>query len=130
MLKVQSMIYREMWYMMITQKTLLPGQPGSKKWVEKYGRRLVCVRYKYDAQTREKMITVELVEQKKKWRKNKKRIPGNKIVFLRVNYGEVDLGIKIRSFGGQWDRKKKVWKLAYKAVKALRLENRIISEEE
>jgi hypothetical protein len=29
--------------------TRRPGQPGTKKFVERYGERLVCVRYRYDA---------------------------------------------------------------------------------
>jgi len=51
---------------MKTRRTLYPDQPGSKKWVRKYGKKLVCVRNKYDEVLQEKMITVELVEEKEK----------------------------------------------------------------
>ena len=31
---------------MLAQKKLKPGQPGTKKLVEEYGSRLLCVRYR------------------------------------------------------------------------------------
>lgn len=31
-----------------TKRTILAGQPGTKKWIDKYGKDLICVRYKYD----------------------------------------------------------------------------------
>jgi hypothetical protein len=31
-----------------TVKTLVPGQQGTKKLYNKYGKNLVCVRYRYD----------------------------------------------------------------------------------
>jgi hypothetical protein len=45
---------------MKTKKKLMPGEPGSKKWIDKYGDDLICVRYKYDSDKNKKMITVEL----------------------------------------------------------------------
>ena len=47
---------------MIIQRRLNPGAPGTKKYVEKYGDRLVCVRYKYDESSGIKTKTIELVE--------------------------------------------------------------------
>ena len=38
-----------------------PGQPGTKSLVAQYGERLVCVRYRYDAQKRRRFKTVELI---------------------------------------------------------------------
>ncbi|MHA1231916.1 MAG: hypothetical protein ACTSPQ_14850, partial [Candidatus Helarchaeota archaeon] len=55
-------------------------------------------------------------------------IPNNKIVAIKIKYGEVDLGMRVKSFGGKWDRQAKVWRLPYEAVKALGLEERIIPE--
>jgi len=34
---------------METRATLRPGQKGTRKLLERYGERLVCVRYLYDA---------------------------------------------------------------------------------
>ncbi|MHA1252933.1 MAG: hypothetical protein ACTSRP_23295 [Candidatus Helarchaeota archaeon] len=36
--------------------------------------------------------------------------------------------MRVKSFGGKWDRQAKVWRFPYEAVKALGLEERIIPE--
>ncbi len=35
--------------------TLKPGQPGTKGLLARYGKRLVCVRYRYDERTRQRV---------------------------------------------------------------------------
>lgn len=57
-----------------------------------------------------------------------RRIPHNKIMFLRVQYGEVEVGKAIKAAGGRWNAQKKLWELAYKQVKALNLTDRIVEE--
>ena len=47
---------------MITKATLKPGLNGTKRLAKKYGARLVCLRYKYDEDTRKRYTTVELIE--------------------------------------------------------------------
>jgi len=74
------------------------------------------------------MITVELATDVQEWHKDSKRIPKNKIVQIRINYGEVDLGVKVKSFGGIWNKEKKVWELPFGAVHALGLTDRIIDD--
>lgn len=112
----------------ITQKTLLAGQSGTKKWLEKYGNTLVCVRYKYDAIRKRKIKTVELVVVDEPWEKNKNRIPVNKIVRVSVKYGEIQLGRLIRAAGGKWNRNQKVWELPYNQAKALGLTHRVLQQ--
>lgn len=113
---------------MTTKRTLYPGQAGTKKWSKKFGDRLYCVRYKYDAKTNKKLITVELIVDKKAWYPDKKRIPHNKLINIRVKYGEVHIGKLVRAAGGKWNKQKNVWELAYKEVIALGLEDRIIAK--
>lgn len=112
---------------MNTVKKLIRGKPGTKKWIKKFGDDLICVRYRYDSEQNERMITVELKVDTGKWEKNKKRIPENKTLNIKVNYEELDLRNKIKSFGGIWNKQKKVWELPYKYVKSLNLKDRIIS---
>jgi hypothetical protein len=38
-----------------TGKILKPNQPGTKKWLEKYGENLICVRYRYDEKNHRKL---------------------------------------------------------------------------
>lgn len=107
----------------------MPGQPGTKKWLRRYGDRLVCVRYKYDAQRKRKFKTIELIVDEAPWSAEHKRIPKNKIVGVRVEYGEITLGRIVRAAGGRWNRRKKVWELPYGDVKALGLTHRIVSDD-
>ena len=48
---------------METRLTLRPGQNGTRKLVERFGKRLVRVRYRYDTEQRKRYTTVELIEQ-------------------------------------------------------------------
>ena len=45
---------------MRTRLHLKPGQKGTKQLLAQYGDRLVCVRYRYDAQRKKRFKTVEL----------------------------------------------------------------------
>lgn len=38
-----------------------PGQPGTKRLVEQYGAKLVCVRYRYDEPSGKRYKTAELI---------------------------------------------------------------------
>jgi len=62
----------------ITKKTLIAGQPGTKKWLKIYGDALAGVIYKYDVEKKRKIITVELVVEDEPWKIDRNRIPGNK----------------------------------------------------
>jgi len=112
----------------ITKKTLIAGQPGTKKWLQKYGAALTCVRYKYDSENNRKIKTVELVVENEPWEIDRKRIPANKLIGLKVKYGEVHIGRLIKAAGGKWNPHKKLWELPYKEALALGLENRIAYE--
>ena len=112
----------------ITKKTLIAGQPGTKKWIQQYGEALTCVRYKYDTINKRKIKTVELIVETETWEMNQNRIPANKIIELQVNYEEVHLQKLIKSAGGRWNREKKLWELPYKEVVALGLEKRAVRQ--
>lgn len=111
-----------------TKRTVLAGQPGTKKWIDKYGKDLICVRYKYDAAKQKKFKTVELIAEERSYTTKKDKIHNNKIVAIRVSYSETDLQRTVKSFGGKWNRDKKVWELAYKYVVELGLSDRLISD--
>jgi hypothetical protein len=107
-------------------KTIKPGQPGAKKWEEKYGDRLYSIRYRYDKKKLRKMITVEIIVENKPWKRNEKRIPHNKIVKLKAEYNEVYIRKLIKSAGGKWNNIERVWELPYSTTVDLGLENRIV----
>ncbi|MDF1556268.1 MAG: hypothetical protein P1P84_24585 [Deferrisomatales bacterium] len=49
-------------------QTLTPGQRGTRRYQDRYGERLVCVRYRYDEATGRRYTTVELIEDEGTWR--------------------------------------------------------------
>lgn len=114
---------------MIIQRKLAPGRPGTKKLFQKYGERLICVRYRYDTKKKEKMKTVELLVEKNTWDGNGKRIPGNKRIRIRIAYDEIKMRSLVKAAGGRWNNREKMWELPYRDVLALGLEGRIAKTE-
>ena len=47
---------------------LKPGQKGTKQLLAQYGDRLICVRYRYDAQRKKRFKTVELLVAERDWK--------------------------------------------------------------
>jgi hypothetical protein len=107
-------------------KTLLPHQPGSAKYLARYGDALVAVRYRYNEKDKKRRITVELLVDEKDWEKSTRRKPPNRIVKVRIRFGETSLGLAARSVGGIWNREQQVWEMRYCDAKALGLEKRIV----
>jgi hypothetical protein len=68
-----------------TRLTLLPGANGTKKLVERYGERLVCVRYRYDRECGRRLKTVELIEEESEYR------PSSALYLVKIGYEEVEL---------------------------------------
>lgn len=113
--------------MMQTRLTLKPGQKGTKKLLQRYGDRLVYVRYRYDEQKKKRYKTVELIEEEADWEPGQRpSSPLDEIVYVRVDWGEVDVGIKVKNSGGVWNAQRKVWELARGQVIALGLKDRIV----
>ena len=110
-------------------RTLVPGQPGTKRLQKKYGEKLLFVRYRYDAKKGQKLKTVELIVESQEWQQSENRSPPNKKVFVRIKYGEIELARMVKSLGGRWNRQKKLWELAWRHVKLLKLEDRIVNTE-
>lgn len=108
----------------------MPGQPGTKKFMSQYGQNLVCIRYRYDATTHQKYTTVEVIVKADPVAPRPQRIPHNKIMSLRVKYGEIEVGKAIKAAGGRWNAERKVWELKYQQVVALKVTDRIVTEED
>jgi len=109
------------------KRIIQPGQPGTKKLVEKYGENLVCVRYRYDEQRKRKFKTIELIIENIPWQPNPAKIPMNKVMDLRINGNEVALRNRVKIVGGKWNPWRQVWHLSYKKVVELGLTDRIVN---
>ena len=69
---------------MRTRLHLKPGQKGTKQLLTQYGDRLVCVRYRYDAQRKKRFKTVELIIAEREWEPPPPRFAADTIVGVRV----------------------------------------------
>ncbi len=61
---------------------LKPGQKGTKQLLAQYGDRLICVRYRYDAQRKKRLKTVELLVAECDWEPPRPRFADDQIVGL------------------------------------------------
>jgi hypothetical protein len=112
--------------LMRTRLKLKPGQKGTKELAAIYGERLVCVRYRYDEQTKKRYKTVELIVEEIEW---EPQLEPDDIVQVKVGYTEIELWQQVRRAGGKWNLEKEMWELPYQRVKLLRLEERIVRDE-
>ena len=81
---------------METRFTLRPGQAGTRKLVERYGDRLVCVRYVYD------------------------------VVYVRIAWHETELRERAKRLGAIWRHQPKLWEITFGDSKRLGIEDRIV----
>ncbi len=107
---------------MQTLLTRKPGQKGTKQLMLRYGKQLVCVRYRYDAEQRRRLKTVELVVDEREW------MPEETPVFVKVAYDEFDLRKKGEAAGGRWRQERQLWEMAYGKVVDLGLQERMVRD--
>ena len=107
---------------------LKPGQKGTKQLLAQYGDRLVCVRYRYDAQRKKRFKTVELLVAERDWEPPRPRFAPDQIVGLRVAFADVPVRDRVKQAGGTWNPERRVWQLRYDRVVALGLNGRIVDE--
>jgi hypothetical protein len=107
---------------------LRPGQKGTKPLLAQYGDRLICVRYRYDAQRRKRLKTLELLVAERDWDPPRPRFAHNQIVALRVAFADVAVRSRVKEARGTWNPQRRVWELRYDRVIALGLEDRIVQD--
>lgn len=104
-----------------TRLTLTPGANGTKKLLERYGERLVCVRYRYDGERRKRIKTVELIEEEIGW------VASGAVYLVKIAFDEVALRERVKAAGARWNRDRKVWMTTGDVVRRLGLEGRIVN---
>ena len=107
---------------------LKPGQKGTKQLLAQYGDRLICVRYRYDAQRKKRFKTVELLVAERDWQPPRPCFAHDQIVGLRVAFADVAVRDRVKQAGGTWNPERRVWQLRYDRVVALGLTGRIVDE--
>jgi len=108
---------------------LKPGQKGTKQLLAQYGDRLICVRYRYDAQRKKRLKTVELLVAERDWDPPRPRLANDQLVGLRVAFADVAVRERVKQAGGTWNPERRVWHLRYDRAVALGLTSRIVVDE-
>ncbi|MDH5389276.1 MAG: hypothetical protein OEY06_12625 [Gammaproteobacteria bacterium] len=105
-------------------KTLQPGEMGTKRFLNEYGDQLVCVRYRINKQLQKRYTTVELIIDERPYIKQKATV----MVMVKIHYDETELRQQVRAFGAKWNPEDKSWGMEYELAKKLGLKQRIIKK--
>jgi hypothetical protein len=112
--------------MLRTRLTLKPGRPGTLEMLERYGSKLVCVRYRYDDELGLRYKTVELIVDEKRWTPPHTPHRLTDLVEVRLDYREASLREALKLMGAKYQSATRTWRVAYAVVAALRISSRII----
>ena len=110
---------------MKTRLILKPGQRGTKRLTDKYGDNLVCVRFRYDAISKQRLKTVELVIERTDWEPPPEKFSADTLVAVKVEGYETDLRKLIKEAGGKWNPEQKLWYVRYGNIKGSPLEKHL-----
>ena len=110
---------------MKTRLILKPGQRGTKHLVEKYGDALLCVRFRYDAELRQRLKTVELIVERTEWTPPVPRYSEDSLVYLRIEAADMPRRLQAKKAGGRWDPEKRLWFVQYGKIVGTPLEKHI-----
>jgi hypothetical protein len=105
-------------------KTIRPDQPGALKQRRLHGSRLVCVRYRIDAEQQRRYTTVELIVDEAPWPPPKAH--AGRWVYVRLRPDEHRLCNLIQSLGGTFAKTHQAWQLTPTLAKQLRLTDRLL----
>ena len=106
--------------------TRRPGQPGTKKLLQRYGDDLICVRYRYDEERGERIKTVELAVDRAEWSVRKRAPDASATVRFRIAEDEDLLRRAVLLAGGRWEESSDLWSLRLRDAAALGLTSRIV----
>lgn len=114
---------------MEARTTLRPGQKGTRKLLERFGERLGCVRYLYDAEAGRRYTTVELIVASGSWhpRQRRPRRRDDEIVAVRIAYHETELRERAKRLGAVWRPAQKLWEISWLDAKRLGISDRAVT---
>ena len=122
---------------MYIKTTRKPGQKGTEQLVRQYGNRLICVRYRYDPLAGKRYKTAEIIVSESDWQPEhdwtqsepapaqepKQTTPW---VAIKLQYHERELQRQIKSIGGHWNPKHKLWYAPEWHIRQIGLADRIV----
>ncbi len=113
-------------------KRINPGNPGSKRYLELFGEKLICVRYRHSKENHERVTTVELIVDKGDYYPEFYRSAVNaqndekKLVYLNLGFDDKELRCRVIKAGGMWVQEKKYWEINISEALELGLEDKIV----
>lgn len=110
---------------MKTRLILKPGQRGTKHLLKKYGEALLCVRFKYDTEKRQRIKTIELVVERTEWTPPPPRFTADALVYLHIEASDMLMRLKVKKAGGRWNPEKRLWFVSYGKIAGTPLEKHI-----
>jgi hypothetical protein len=108
-----------------TRLILKPGQRGTKSLMEQYGDALLCVRFRYDAESRQRLKTVELIVERAEWTPPRQAYTADTLVPLHIHAADMPMRSQAKAAGGRWNPEKKLWLVKYGKIAGTPLEKHI-----
>ena len=106
-------------------KRLAATQPGALKLARRFGKALVCVRYRHDIEGQCRYTTVELVVDQGPILRRKEPRP-DFVVLVRIPFSDTALQKRAESLGAQWDDRACIWRMRRNIAKQLGLLKQIV----
>ena len=100
-------------------KTMRPGQTGANRFVRKYGKQLVAVRYRRNPNDTKTYTTVELIVDEREYAGKKVSLRSvhaykrKEWVAVPIAFHEHELRHQAKHLGARWSKNHKVWVLLY-----------------
>jgi hypothetical protein len=115
-------------------KTFQPGAPGTRRFTARFGKSLVCVRYRHDPDTGARVTTIELIVEDTRVYCRRPRADGAAarpqaaLLWVKIGRGELLLRQQVKAAGGVWRFPEMVWEVTPAVVKRLRLRDRLVRQ--
>jgi len=107
--------------------TLRPGQKGTKALLRQHGDRLVCVRYRYDAERCVSVKTAEIVVEERPWVSQLMAVAAaRRPVLIAIEYRDAALRRDVKAAGGVWRPELGLWELRLDEVRRLNIEGFVV----
>lgn len=120
---------------MLVKAIRKPGEPGTHNLLKRFGQRLICVRYRYDAAARKRYKTAEIIVAEEEWTpstavaaQQTSAPPASDSLRLavRIAFQERELRQKVSAAGGTWSQRERLWRVQPDVVERLGLQDRVV----
>jgi hypothetical protein len=101
---------------METHSHLKPGQKETRRLLEQFGEKLLCVRYRFDEIRQIRMKTVEIIVDERPLNPNLQHRDKD-MVAVMVPFIQAALRDRLKAVGGRWDPDEKIWRVMYGAIR-------------